>query len=342
MHRTAFLLFFLLACEVPQACAAGEYLARQARVAAPVADLRREPARALLTLEHDDLEESQLLYGDLVEVKEIRKEWVRVACVEQKEWSHQEQWEGYPGWMERSHLILDPPEWTPNLMVTAKLGQVLEHPRGDAPVKLTLSIGTRLLGEGELLTKPPAPDPWWELPIENFLPQAWWQLRLLDGSRGWIRQEEATPLESIEAIRTNPAVLRRRIVETARLFLGDPYYWGGRSAHHAAAKSPPHTAVDCSGLVGLIYQVYGLKIPRDSHEIWTQARAISEEELAPGDLVFLTHPKDPDRVNHVSLYTGDAHIIEGPGTGKTVREISLKERSKETEGRRVIFGKYIP
>ncbi|MBI3615402.1 MAG: C40 family peptidase [Candidatus Omnitrophica bacterium] len=309
---------------LPATSATIEAAPRRMRVAVPVADLRREPGRAGPTLEQDPLEESQLLYGDPVEVQEIKEGWARVSAVEQMEWTHHKRWEGYPGWIELENLIEDPGNWNPNLVVTAKQGKVLEKPGSNTPARFLLSIGTRLAG---------TPD------------GNGWNLRLLDGTTGWISGEEIARLEKLAEIRKeDPARWRARLVQTARLFLGDPYYWGGRSAANLSGSGTSHTAVDCSGLAGLVYQANGMIIPRDAHEIWMQAWPISPEQLLPGDLIFLNDPKDPQRVSHVMiyLYENKARIIESPGTGKLVRELPLSERLKEAKGRRIFFGTYLP
>ncbi len=306
------------------------------RVAVPVADLRKEPVKAGATLEQDPLEESQLLYGDPVRVLEENGDWVRVAAVEQQEWSHSQRWEGYPGWMERAALASEPQGWRPNLVVAAKIGCVLEKPEETAPIRLRLSLGTRLNG-----AKPHRPVPGTE---------DWWRLDLLDGTTGWIRSEEASSLKDLILLREEPEKWRAHLVETARAFLGDPYYWGGRSAHDPAAANPPQTAVDCSGLVGLVYQANGLIIPRDAHELWMQALPLSPEELRLGDLIFLHDPQNPERVAHVMLVSRKTEsplveenwVIEGPGTGETVREISLRLKLQEAKSRRISFGSYLP
>ena len=57
-------------------------------------------------------------------------------------------------------------------------------------------------------------------------------------------------------------------------------------------------------------------------------------------------------MTHVSLYAGEGKLIEGPGTGEKVREVSLREKyGKDREelkagrqvagGRTVYFGRYL-
>lgn len=85
------------------------------RAAVPVLDVRAEPTPATGALEHDPLQETQLLYGELVLVHEQRGGWARIEAVEQPEWTHHERWEGYPGWVEARWLAPDDPTWIPYL-----------------------------------------------------------------------------------------------------------------------------------------------------------------------------------------------------------------------------------
>ena len=295
---------------------------RNARVAAAVADLRKEPSVPSSEREHDVLEESQLLYGEVVSVLEETPDWIRISAPQQMEFTHNNRWDGYPGWIQRAALVLEPDGWNQNAVVRVKQGQVRNQPDSQAPLVLKLSAGSRLMA------------------VEPV--QEWWKVRLLDGSDGWIRKEELMTWQEQDPLADNPREWRARVVASARLFLGDPYYWGGRSAYDPDAAAPPHTGPDCSGLVGLAYQITGAVIPRDAHEQWMNARKIRREELQPGDLVFLFDPDDSDRANHVLLYTGDGKVLEGPGTGGAVREIPLEERLRGETGRRAEYGSYLP
>lgn len=233
----------------------------EARVSVPVADLRKEPSEPEASMDHDPLEESQLLYGDPVRVLEATEGWARVEALDQLEWNHHERWEGYPGWMRLSDLSSD---------------------------------------------------------------------------EGTLKPAKAAPATDIDA-------QRKAIIQTAREFIGTPYYWGGRSRYDPNAKMPPHRGVDCSGLTGLAYQSNGITIPRDAHEQWMKARAITREELQPADFIFFSDPKNPEKITHVMLYAGEGNVIEAPGTGKNVREIDLESRLKEAEAdsRRVYYGTFL-
>ena len=283
------------------------------RVAVRAADLRGEPTPAGPTLEHDPLEESQLLYGEPVRILEEGDGWARVEAVEQAEWSHHNRWEGYPGWLKKTDLLAEPNGWLPNSIVTAKETAVRNDPAPEARAKILLSIGSRLMESSSL-------------------EKGWRRVRLLDKSEGWVPENDLSPLPVRFA---NDSLLRRNLVRTARFFIGDPYRWGGRGAR---------TGVDCSGLTGLVYQANGIVIPRDADEQFRKARPMSRDQLKPGDLVFLSDPKNPQKITHVMLYAGENRLIEGPGTGGKVREIEMESRLEEAAktGRRASFGSYLP
>ena len=65
----------------------------------PVANLRRVPSEAGPSYAHDDLTETQLLFGECVRVREEEGEWSFVEAVEQEVFRKHSRWEGYPGWV---------------------------------------------------------------------------------------------------------------------------------------------------------------------------------------------------------------------------------------------------
>lgn len=185
-----------------------------------------------------------------------------------------------------------------------------------------------------------APNEALQIPAQSR--NGWWKIRLLDESDAWIRVEEVWTEPEKMSLERTPSAWRARVVETARAFLGDPYYWGGRSAYDPEAVGTPHRGVDCSGLIGLAFQAAGAVIPRDAHEQWMNARKISRQELQPADLIFLSDPNSPERISHVLLYAGNGKAIEAPATGGAVREISLEERLQKEPSRSASYGSYLP
>lgn len=113
-----------------------------------------------------------------------------------------------------------------------------------------------------------------------------------------------------------PAALRREVPRTARLFLGDKYYWGGRSAW----------GVDCSGLVNLAFRARGVDLPRNAGDQFYASRRIARKELLPGDLIFSSDASEPMDITHVMIYSGRGRLIEATGDSNSVREVSFGEK----------------
>lgn len=114
----------------------------------------------------------------------------------------------------------------------------------------------------------------------------------------------------------------RRVVATARRFLGASYHWGGRS----------FAGIDCSGLVQLASRRHGLVLPRDARQQCRVAqgsgrlRALEDPGPQPGDLWFFG--PTPRKVSHVALSTGGLGLLHAYGS---VRTGSLDPRSRVFE-----------
>lgn len=76
-------------------------------VSVPVANVRAEPVPEKNDYQYDKLQETQLEEGELVLVHEEKNGWARVSCPLQMEFTHNELWEGYPGWVEMEALTDD-------------------------------------------------------------------------------------------------------------------------------------------------------------------------------------------------------------------------------------------
>jgi cell wall-associated NlpC family hydrolase len=110
--------------------------------------------------------------------------------------------------------------------------------------------------------------------------------------------------------RTSP--LAADIINTAQMYIGVPYVYGG--------KSPK--GFDCSGLIWYVYRQHGIELPVSSSKQASAGYKISKKEMRPGDLVFF---QSRGRVNHVGLYIGDGMMIHAPGSGKKVRKANLSD-----------------
>ena len=130
-----------------------------------------------------------------------------------------------------------------------------------------------------------------------------------------------------------------QVINTSKKLLDVPYLWGGRSAF---ADDHIPAGVDCSGLVNLAYRVNGKDIPRDAHEQFVKSRLIKKEDLADADFIFWSKQGSPEKISHVALYYGDERVLDAPGmegSGKKVRDISLKEWVEERKDGFIRFGK---
>lgn len=293
----------------------------------PVLDLRARPHTAAQPNTHDPIEETQLLYGERVRVLTVRDGWARVEALEQPEFTHAKRWQGYPGWVPSSALTPWDAWREPTIVVTEKWADTWEDPHGLRRTPWRFPLGAHLH----------ATDVGGEL----------WLVELLDGTTVWMRATSAHSLAALHA--RSSTETRRLILRNAQLFVGNPYYWGGRSPQPPGVWDQV-TGVDCSGLINLAYRAAGLDIPRDAHEQFLRAQPIRRPETA--DVIFLSARGHPKQIVHVMLYAGDGHVIEGPGTGQAVRRIRLEERlgrpldelapGAVIDGQTVFFGTFLP
>jgi len=120
--------------------------------------------------------------------------------------------------------------------------------------------------------------------------------------------------------------LQKRLVKTARRFIGTPYRWGGTSQSNG---------FDCSGLTMTVYRLNGMDLPRNAYGQFHAGTRISRKNLQAGDLVFFATGKT-DRISHVGIYSGEDKFIHAPGRGKRIRTASLSNSyfSKRYKGAR--------
>ena len=87
--------------------------------------------------------------------------------------------------------------------------------------------------------------------------------------------------------------------KSALSWLNTPYRWGGMS----------EKGIDCSGLVCAIYRdVYGLKLPHQSAQLYRLGKPVTLRNIQPGDLVFFRTDKRRT-VSHVGIYLGKEEFI---------------------------------
>ena len=104
---------------------------------------------------------------------------------------------------------------------------------------------------------------------------------------------------------------RQRVVGMAAGLLGTPYRYGGDSP----------AGFDCSGLVQYAHRKAGIQVPRTTGAQLAQARALTRQDLLPGDLVFFEINRQ--KRGHVGIYEGGGVFIHAPSSGKRVSRASL-------------------
>lgn len=100
------------------------------------------------------------------------------------------------------------------------------------------------------------------------------------------------------------------IIAFAKKFVGTPYRWG---------KSDPLSGFDCSGLTQYVFKHFGIDLPRVSYQQGQGGKAVSNNALQPGDLIFWDNSARNNGADHVAIYIGGGQIIAAPKPGDHVK-----------------------
>ncbi len=96
--------------------------------------------------------------------------------------------------------------------------------------------------------------------------------------------------------------LPEQITEIAKLYLGTPYLWGGRSPF----------GIDCSGFTQIVFKLCGLQLQRDTSLQVTQGETLNLiHEALPADLAFFENSEG--NINHVGILLSNSEIIHASG-----------------------------
>ena len=306
---------------------------RYLAVTDPVADIRREPVEAAGDYICDDLQETQVLYNEALLYRDEVEDWYYVDALEQKKLTRNCVWQGYPGWIRKISVTLTDGPVRHDITVKNSHALIRKDPSIESDVLLVPPLGTRLA-------------------IKESTHDEYYQVLLADSQAGWIDRHDVIRSDVIPA----GMILRENIVVTAKLFLGVPYLWGGRSMPIAESgeriadrvrqktedsvqrskfevnsklktqNSKLIAGVDCSGLTNLVFRANNIDIPRDAHDQWLAAKKITHNQLKPADLLFVSAEDRKDQITHVMLYIGGKHFIEAPETKSMVQARTFHEK----------------
>ena len=131
----------------------------------------------------------------------------------------------------------------------------------------------------------------------------WCRVLLPDGRSGWADQGIFVDFEDWKA---QAAATPENLLATAREFPGIPYMWGGTSPK----------ALDCSGFTKMVWFLNGIILERDASQQYKYGEVVDagpeQQNLRPGDLLFFGR-KEPLRVIHVGIYSGNREVIHSSG-----------------------------
>lgn len=287
-------------------------------VTAPVADVRKEPVGTISGYACGDLRETQVFYNEILLCRDESDDWYYVETTEQKKMTSRNDWQGYPGWIQKTFVA--PLDTVPSFNAVVKRAETIVStgPHETAGSFFALSIGTRLAVEKEEVN-------------------SCYETVLVDGKSGRIKKDDINMHGPVP----DRKLLREYIVETARQFLGMPYLWGGRSGcgkgqegtrsgKGGMQKTHDFRAVargvDCSGLTNLAYRVNMIDIPRDACDQWRVFAPVVFDALKPADLIFISAAETYDRIVHVVMYLGGEEFIEAVETGSCVSINTFKNK----------------
>lgn len=278
-------------------------------ICVPVADLRAQPHKAQITkgpaLSRDIWGQiSQLVYGEFIRAQRDHKNpgWLIVEALGHKHFCGVT-WQNLRGYIQDFQAYRAPRDSSCNssLVITGSWVPIYFDKKKLKAIQ-KIPFGSRLEGKKS----------GWQ----------WYRVTLHDGREGFVERKFVYHVrknldQKWESI--GPCLASR-----ARQFVGCPYVWGGRSPYNPLLCHQI-TGYDCSALIHAIYQSYGLRIPRNSHNQFLNAKSLCiGNDLQPGDCLFFGRlGSDGPHMKHVMMYLGEGQVLDSPGLGyKSVQEVS--------------------
>lgn len=240
-------------------------------------------ARSIVSLREKPSEQvcldDELLYGMTLEIlEEVPDEDGRAA-----KWVHIRTEYQYEAYCRKEALLTEETRlarWEQGKLcvVLQPYADVLSEPKVQGLCMESIPRGGRLIELGE------APEH-----------EGWIEVELIDGRRGYTKKKFLGPCYR-QPFTKDETEFRRRLVETAKGYLGTQYRWGG--------KSP--LGIDCSGLTSMCYMLCGVYIYRNARLMeGFPIKEIRFENRKPGDLLYFP--------GHIAMYMGDDRYIHSTG-----------------------------
>ncbi len=94
----------------------------------------------------------------------------------------------------------------------------------------------------------------------------------------------------------------KKVAHYAKLFLGSPYLWGGRTPF----------GIDCSGFTQIVYKLLGYSLHRDAYQQADEGMMVNFVDHArTGDLAFFH--KEDGKITHTGIILPNKKIIHASG-----------------------------
>jgi len=121
-----------------------------------------------------------------------------------------------------------------------------------------------------------------------------------------------------------PTVSRENLLNELSIYHGVQYQRGGES----------FDGVDCSGLVRMVFEPLGVRLPRTAAEQFTAGVPVPEGDIRTGDLIFFGSGVDPD---HVGIAVSSEEMVHASSSrGVVLERIDVFGESEELRGGRRI------
>ncbi len=178
---------------------------------------------------------------------------------------------GYTGYITKD-CVIDTPAAAPTHLVTASTLDIMPTPEYRKQPIISLP-------RGSFLTV-----------MESEQTGQYVKVMLADQTQGYCVKYHVAKRLPQDYWKNHELQIRDSLVKTAMKYIDAPYRWGGKSPY----------GVDCSGLCSAVYLQHEIIIWRDS-DIRGDLKAITREQLKPGDLIFFP--------GHVAMYIGGDRFI---------------------------------